>query len=102
MKKSGSEKRELGKEERRLEVRLTEEEKVQAGKDLAGSLQAITEAELELAAIKQTFKGRIEGHQAEVSMLAHMVNKGTESRPVECVWFAANERQKILVRPDTG
>ncbi len=94
----------IGTEEMRLEVQLSEDEKIQAGKDLAENLQDIADLTYDLEAEKKRLKGRIEEHKGEVSRLAYMVNRGAERRLVNCIWTPHETEVdvKILVRVDTG
>jgi len=89
-----------------LEVQLSEDERIEAGKSLGEALQEIDELTLDLSAIRKQYKAKIDKVKMEVSRLKHMVNKGAEKKLVECEWQTSQDPDeddvKYLVRTDTG
>lgn len=93
----------LATEVRKLEVTLTEEQRIKAGKELAETLEAIEVQELSLKEVKSRFKQKIEGLAVDVNRLTGIVNHGVERRDVSCEWaHYPGEEQKHLIRKDSG
>lgn len=69
---------------RSLPVKLTDEEKKDRGQLMAQQVQAIKRLELELAAIKAEFKGKLQAANTAISLYSDTVANGVEYREVEC------------------
>ncbi len=102
-KKEEQKKRTLAEEVRKLEVTLTQEQRIEAGKELAEQLEAIDVQEATLEEVRKRFQGKIKALKIEVNRLKGIVNHGIERRDVHCEWVHyAGEEQKHLMRKDSG
>lgn len=61
---------------------FSEEEKLQLGQDLVGSLENITEKEADYKRVQKEWKDEIDGAKGNALLLRHKVKTGTEMRPV--------------------
>lgn len=88
---------------RPLPCPLSEEDFATKGKELAGLLQDITQAEEEKKASVADATARIKEMRAAASELKDTISRGTEDREVECVWKKNKPEpgMKSLVRLDT-
>lgn len=86
-----------------FDVKLTEEEKVIYGKELADKLEELQKAKVENKASQALFKSRVETLEGEIGALSGSLRTGTERRLVNCVQEINLERNFVrIVRKDTG
>jgi FtsZ-binding cell division protein ZapB len=87
------------KEERRLEVKLTEVELIKRGDQMA-------DAELEIESLKEKRKAlnvAIQNAAGLRAELAHAIERGTEEQPVQCEWRPDYPKNVFrLIRLDTN
>ncbi|MBU1743193.1 MAG: hypothetical protein KKC37_16790, partial [Proteobacteria bacterium] len=69
-----------------LPVKLTDDQMLHLGRQLAAKVQEIEAVEAEKAASNKEFNERIKDLDAELKDLAKRHRRGAEDRPVECVW----------------
>ena len=67
-----------------LRCQLTDEEKIQAGKELAEATNELTELENDKAQIVSDFKAKTTSAEARVAVLGNKIRSGYEFRAVEC------------------
>ena len=91
------------KETKNLPCKLTENEVLAYGRDLASKHAEYARIEAEFTAMKTEFKGKLEEVEARISTLASRIQSGQEYREVETVetknWTTMTVTQ---VRTDTG
>lgn len=93
----------LAEEVRKLDVHLTEQQRIEAGKELALTLEKVEEQEAKLDQIKKDYQGKIKLLNLDVFRLRGIVNHGIERRDVNCEWVHYKGLElKHLVRIDTG
>ncbi len=91
------------KEKKQLPVKLTETEKLDYAKKLAGSVQALDALEDEKKTATDYFKGKISAVEGDLHRLSRAIVSGEEEREVSCVWVPDWDANiKALVREDTG
>jgi hypothetical protein len=86
-----------------LRCQLTDEEKIQAGKELAEATNELTELENDKAQIVSDFKAKTTAAEARVAVLGNKIRSGYEFRAVECsvTMNTPEAGQKQTVRLDT-
>lgn len=67
-----------------LPCKLTEQELLSKGQDIAKAARDRAKLEDEKAEVAKRFKERIDGHTADIRDLAQAINTGEEKRDVEC------------------
>jgi hypothetical protein len=86
-----------------LACKLTDEEKLTIGKELADANGRVEELELEKKSVVAGFKKRGDDAAAEIGVLSRKVSTGEEHRLIKCIWaFDWHGGQKSLSRLDTG
>lgn len=86
-----------------LPVRLTLEERLQAGEEMAQALSRAEQAEKDMEALKKSHKGIIDEALAEVSMQGKLLREGKKIVPVACSIVKNYRRGDIrTIRNDTG
>ena len=89
-------------ETKTLRVKLTTDEIIQAGDDLADALGASTALEDELEGLKKHFKGRLTELENKITQHRTKVHDKWEYRKVDCVEVKNNTTgQVVSVRMDT-
>ncbi|MBU0517168.1 MAG: hypothetical protein KJ621_20625 [Proteobacteria bacterium] len=84
-----------------LPVKLTDDQMLHLGRQLAAKVQEIEAVEAEKAASNKEFNERIKDLDAELKDLAKRHRRGAEDRPVECVWkYDYGRGVKCLIRLD--
>lgn len=86
-----------------LGCQLTDEEKIQAGKELAEATNELTELGNDKAQIVSDFKAKMTAAEARVAVLGNKIRSGYEFRPVECsvTMDTPEPGQKQTMRLDT-
>lgn len=93
----------LGKSEVKIEVPITDFEKLELGKSQAESLGRINELENQLVDIKKEFKGKIEAHQFVVKSTAQILRDEKKITHKSCPFYLSRDRAlRYWVDPDTG
>ncbi len=93
----------MQKEVMELPVKLTDDQMLRLGRQLAAKVQEIAQVEAEKAAANKEFNDQLKELDAELKDLAKRHRRGAEDRPVDCVWkFDYGRGVKRLVRLDTG
>lgn len=86
-----------------LRCQLTDEEKIEAGKELAETTRELEQIQEDKSQIVSEFKARTTAAEARIASLGNKIRSGYEFRPVECsIFFDKPEAgQKQTVRTDT-
>lgn len=86
-----------------LQVKLTDQEVLHYGNQLANSLNKKGELENTLANFKTDMKAQITKAESEISMFRTRVHSRKEYRDVECkIIYDWKNKTKVWVRLDTG
>lgn len=86
-----------------LKCILTEEEKLEAGMQLAMANAGVTEKEAEVKKFTSQAKAEIAAYDATISKLSGMIQNGYEYRKVDCEERMFPEEKRIeWIRLDTG
>lgn len=95
--------KEVNKITQQPRCQLNDDEKIQAGKELAEATNELREIEDDKARIVSDFKAKTTASEARVAVLSNKIRSGYEFRSVECsVAFDTPEAgQKQTVRLDT-
>jgi len=95
---------EIKKTTQRLRCHLTDEERLNAGKELAEATNYLIELEEDRSRIVSDFKAKTTAQQAEISVLSNKLRTGYEFRDVKCeIHFdKPDPGQKLTLRIDTG
>lgn len=93
----------VGNSEVKVEIPITDDEKLELGKASAESIGRIQQLENELADIKSDFKGKIEAHDIIVRSAAQILRDGKKSIYKVLPYYLNRERTKRLwLDLDTG
>ncbi len=89
---------------RQLRVIYTNPERLELGRQLADTHQALAQTNIDLDSIKTDFKSRIAAHDAKITDLSTKVSNGWRMEEVKCVWIMDDPKKgmKRLVRTDTA
>lgn len=91
------------KETRLLQVPLTQEEQLAAGKKLAEAVRTLTNCQAQAKSAASQFKAKIDEMQAKINGLQILISDGHELRNVPCVNVMDYTDVKVIVtRTDTG
>ncbi len=91
------------KEKRNVPVRLTKDELLQAGKDLAKCNADMTDLENKKKEVVADYGTRINRAKADAEVSGRLISTGEEYRDVECdVVIHIETHTKTIIRPDTG
>ncbi len=87
----------------RLRCLLTDDEKIEAGKQLAEANNELKEIEDDKAQVVSDFKAKTTAVEAQVAILGGKLRSGYELRPVEChvLFDQPQPGQKQIIRLDT-
>ncbi len=88
---------------RRLPVKLTDEEMIIKGQELAELESELTDLESLKRAASKSFAKQIEVKKGKIQRVSHAINTKQENREVECEEVRDEESLKVsIVRKDTG
>jgi uncharacterized protein YqfA (UPF0365 family) len=91
------------KETRLLQVPLTQDEQLAAGKKLAESVRTLTNCQAQAKSAASQFKAKIDEMQAKINGLQILISDGYELRNVPCLNVMDYTDVKCIVtRTDTG
>lgn len=88
----------------RLRCNLSDEEKINAGKELAEATNELSSIEEDKTQVMADFKAQVTAQEAKVSMLSNKLRSGYELRNVQCevIFGVPESHQKQTVRLDTN
>lgn len=85
-----------------LRCNLTDDEKLDAGRELAEATNTLTELENDKKRVNDDFKSKVSAAEAEVGVLSNKLRSGYEFRNVECdvVFDDPEPGKKTIYRND--
>ena len=88
---------------RRLPVKLTDEEMIIKGQELAELENQLTDLEDQKRVTAKAFSKDIEANKGRIKRVSHAINTKQENRDVECEEVRDEEAMKVsVIRLDTG
>ena len=95
---------EIRKTTERLRCQLTDEEKIEAGRELAETTNELEEIQDDKSQVVSEFKARTTAAEAKIALLGNKLRSGYEIRDVKCdIRFDwPKEGQKQTIRLDTN
>lgn len=88
--------------ERSLPVKLTREEVLEKGAELAGVVEDIDLETEDQKEQRQGMKSRMTELESRRARVASVIRRGQENRRVECTQYLTDDKHVILVRDDSG
>jgi len=85
-----------------VKIKLTQEEKLEVGNELAGVHGEIEELRAEAKSLKAELKSKIDTADAKAMSLAALLRSGVEAREIECrKYINPKTREVVLVHPES-
>ena len=92
----------LKKLERSLPVKLTGDEMLEKGSELASVVEDIDLEEEDQKEQRQGMKSRMTELESRRARIASILRRGQENRRVECTMYLTDDKHVLLVRDDSG